>query len=42
VESGGPLVEKAGKWDVASRHLYGCSSYLCRLRTDGLTTASKY
>jgi hypothetical protein len=39
VKRGGPSV---GKWSVESRHLHGCSSYLCRLRTDGLAPTSKY
>jgi hypothetical protein len=27
---------------VESRHLQGCSPYMCRLRTDGLASTSKY
>jgi hypothetical protein len=36
------LVGKVGEWYVVSRHLQGCSPYLCRLRTNGLALASKY
>jgi hypothetical protein len=36
------LVGKVGEWYVASLHLQGCISHLCRLRTDGLTLTSKY
>jgi hypothetical protein len=36
------LVGKVGEWYVLSRHLQGCSPYLCRLRTDGLAPVSKY
>jgi hypothetical protein len=42
VESGGLSVGKVEEWFVESRHLQGCSPYLCRLRTDGLTPMSKY
>jgi hypothetical protein len=37
-----PLVRKVGEWYVASWHLQGCSSCLCRLRTDELVPMSKY
>jgi hypothetical protein len=45
----GPLVKsedrrlgKVGEWYVESRHLQACSPSRRRLRTDGLTPASKY
>jgi hypothetical protein len=41
-ESGGPSTRKGGESDVESWHLQGCSSSLCRLRTDGLVPMSKY
>jgi hypothetical protein len=39
---GGPSVGKVREWCVESRHLQGCNFCMCRLRTDGLTPASKY
>jgi hypothetical protein len=36
------LVGKVGELYVASRYLQGCNPRLCRLRTDGLASASKY
>jgi hypothetical protein len=41
-ESGGLSVGKGGKSDVERWHLQDCSPRLYRLRTDGLTPASKY
>jgi hypothetical protein len=38
----GPSDWKGEECDVESRHLQGCSSRLCQLRTDGLTPVSKY
>jgi hypothetical protein len=37
-----PSVGKVGEWYVKSRHLQGCSSRLCQLRTDGSAPTSKY
>jgi hypothetical protein len=37
-----PSVGKVVEWYVESWHLQGCSPRQCRLRTDGLATASKY
>jgi hypothetical protein len=37
-----PSIVKVGEWYVESRHLQSGSPFLCRLRTDGLTPASKY
>jgi hypothetical protein len=42
VERRGLSVGKVSEWCVGSWHLQGCSSGLCRLRTDGLTPVSKY
>jgi hypothetical protein len=42
MERGGPSVGKVGEWCVESRHLQGCNPHLCRLRTDGLASTSKY
>jgi hypothetical protein len=36
------LVRNVREWYVESRHLYGCSPRLCRLRTGGLTYVNKY
>jgi hypothetical protein len=41
-KSGEPSVGKDGESDVESRHLKVCSHYLCRIRTDGLASTSKY
>jgi hypothetical protein len=41
-ERGGSLVGKGEESDVENRHLQGCSSHLCWLRTDGLVPVSKY
>jgi hypothetical protein len=37
-----PSVGKVGMWFVESRHLQDCSLCLCQLKTDGLTSTSKY
>jgi hypothetical protein len=36
------MVGMVREWYVESQHLQGCSSRLCRLRTDGLPPTSKY
>jgi hypothetical protein len=41
-KEGGPSVGKVRDWCVESQHLQGGSPHLCRLRTDGLASASKY
>jgi hypothetical protein len=41
MERVGPSLGKVGEWCAESQHLQGCSPRLCRLRTDGLTPASK-
>jgi hypothetical protein len=41
-ESRGPSVGKGRESGMESRHLQGCSSRLCRLRTNGLAPVSKY
>jgi hypothetical protein len=41
-ENRGLSVVKGGESDVESRHLQDCGPCLCRLRTDGLASASRY
>jgi hypothetical protein len=42
VESEDRRLEKVEEWYVKSRHLEDCSPRLRQLRTDGLSSASKY
>jgi hypothetical protein len=42
VKNGGSSVGKVGECDEANWHLQGYSPRLCWLRTDGLTSVSKY